>query len=54
VLFRKASSLLTRRLDRLMVRFKKSNPEFYGEYKAARVIVDLAATHEVKKDDKAA
>ena len=54
VLFRKASSLLTRRLDRLMVRFKKSNPEFYGEYRAARTIVDRAATHETKKKDQAA
>lgn len=39
-LFRKATTLLNGRLDRLMVRFKKSNPDFYNEYQTARAIVD--------------
>lgn len=34
------TSLLRNRLDKLMTRFKKSNPEFYAGYLAARVIVD--------------
>lgn len=34
------TSILRNRLDKLMTRFKKSNPEFYAGYVAARVIVD--------------
>ena len=34
------TSILRNRLDKLMTRFKKSNPEFYAGYLAARVIVD--------------
>ena len=49
VLFRRAKSLLRRRLDRLMVPFKQSNPDFYAEYKAARKVVNQAATRETKK-----
>ena len=49
VLQRKASSLLRRRLDRLMVQFKKTQPAFYGEYQSARRIVNQAATHETEK-----
>ena len=33
-------SILRRRLDRQLVMFKQSNPEFYAGYLAARVIVD--------------
>lgn len=51
---RRASKLLRGRLDRLMVQFKKTNPDFYGTYKAARLIVDLAATHETAKSKAAA
>ena len=49
VLVGKASSLLRRRIDRLMVQFKTSNPEFYGAYKAARKLVNVAATHDKSK-----
>jgi hypothetical protein len=34
------TSVLRNRLDKLMTRFKKSNPEFYAGYQSARVIVD--------------
>ena len=34
------TSLLRNRLDKLMTKFKKSNPEFYAGYLSARVIVD--------------
>lgn len=33
-------TLLNRQLDRLMLAFKKTNPEFYAGYLGARVIVD--------------
>ena len=36
----KLRSTLRRQLDRQMTRFKRSNPEFYAGYLAARVIVD--------------
>jgi hypothetical protein len=34
------TSILRNRLDKLMTKFKKSNPEFYAGYLSARVIVD--------------
>ena len=34
------TSLLRNRLDKMLTRFKKSNPEFYAGYLAARVIVE--------------
>jgi hypothetical protein len=39
-LFKQACNILTRRLDRLMVQFRTSAPEFYAEYKSARKIVN--------------
>jgi hypothetical protein len=39
-LIAKLRSTLRRQLDRQMTRFKRSNPEFYAGYLAARVIVD--------------
>lgn len=39
-LLRATMALLRLRLDKAMVRFKKSNPTFYAGYLAARVIVD--------------
>ncbi len=32
-------------LDKMMTRFRTTEPEFYKAYFAARVIVDRAATH---------
>jgi hypothetical protein len=39
-LFRQVRTILTRRIDRLVVQFKTSGPEFYNEYKVARKIVN--------------
>lgn len=35
-----ADRILERQIDRLMERFKASNPDFYAAYKVARIIVD--------------
>ena len=39
---RKGNTILKGRLDKLMVQFRDTNPEFYAKYKAARRIVNLA------------
>ena len=39
-LIKNLRSVLHRQLDRLMLNFKKANPEFYAGYLSARVIVD--------------
>ena len=39
-LIRNLRSLLNRQLDKLMLGFKKTNPEFYAGYLTARVIID--------------
>jgi len=38
-------SLLRRQLDKQMTKFKKTNPEFYAGYQAARVIVNRRSHH---------
>ncbi len=40
VSFDNGDGILERQLDRLMERFRDSNPDFYAEYKLARLIVD--------------
>jgi hypothetical protein len=39
-LFTQSSKLLRRKLDKVMKRFKKTDPKFYKGYLAARVVVD--------------
>ena len=39
-LFQEADTLVKKRVDKLMVKFKKSEPDFYNAYKSARRIVD--------------
>ena len=39
-LFLQARNILTRRVDRLMVQFKASAPEFFAEFETARKIVN--------------
>lgn len=39
-LLKQGRNILTRRVDKLMVQFRESAPEFYSEYKTARKIVD--------------
>jgi hypothetical protein len=43
-LFKEAAVLLKERLDRLMVQYKTSAPEFFNEYTSARVVVDPASS----------
>jgi hypothetical protein len=35
-----ATSILRNRLDKLVTRYRKTNPDFYAGYQSARVIVD--------------
>lgn len=43
-LFKKASSIIRNKLDRLAMQFKRKDPEFYFKYKAARVVQYRPAT----------
>jgi hypothetical protein len=43
-LMKQGRKILKRRIDRLMVQFKTSAPEFYAEYRTARKIVNAPAT----------
>ena len=43
------TSLLRNQLDKQMTRFKRTNPEFYGGYHAARVIVNRRSHHAAKQ-----
>ena len=36
-------------LDKMMMKFKKTEPDFYGAYFAARIIIDRTGTHAAKK-----
>ncbi len=47
-LLKQGQSILSRRVDRLMVQFKESAPEFYAEYKTARKIVDQLGTQQAR------
>jgi hypothetical protein len=40
VAFKEADALLENQIDPLLVPLRKTHPEFYAEYKAARIIVD--------------
>ncbi len=48
-LFAALDSLFYDKLDKLMVLFKQSEPEFYGEYRTARNII-LSVKHKKKED----
>ena len=41
ILFKETDKILKGQLDQLIVLFESSAPDFYGEYKNARIIVDL-------------
>ncbi len=43
------TSILRNRLDKVMTRFKKSDPEFYAAYQSARVIVDRGGSSSAAK-----
>ena len=42
------NDILRNQLDRMVNLFRRLNPEFVASYRAARVIVDRAATHQAK------
>ncbi|MHB9141241.1 MAG: hypothetical protein ACYC25_05160 [Paludibacter sp.] len=44
-LFRQVDDLLRKQLDRLMVRFRQSHPEFYASYQNVRRIVNYGIRH---------
>jgi len=44
-LFQQGDALLKDQLDKLLVNFQTSNPEFYNQYNNARIIVDLGVRH---------
>jgi hypothetical protein len=41
---KQVSTLLRQRLDKLIVQFKESHPEFYGEYSEARWLIRTSRT----------
>ena len=49
--FADASVILKEQLENLMEKFRETNPDFYGEFWAARGIVDAGTRHD-DKDDK--
>ena len=52
--FPKVERILAGRIDKLMVQFKLSNPEFYDKYQTARSIVSAGARTEKTPEKKAA
>lgn len=49
VMFKDTDTLLKEQIDKIMVIFKNSDPQFYGEYVNSREIIDLG--HRFKKDE---
>lgn len=44
--FRKADALLENQIDPLLLPLRKTHPEFYAKYKAARIIIDRRGGHD--------
>lgn len=44
-LFARLDSVLYDKLDKLIVLFKSSHPDFYGEYRTARNVIDSSIRH---------
>lgn len=49
-LFAQTDALLKNQLDRLMVRFRETEPELYATYQNARRIIPYGVRHEKKKE----
>jgi hypothetical protein len=49
VLIANVRSIFRNEIDKMMTPYKKSNPDFYNGYFAARVIVNRAASHAAPK-----
>lgn len=50
-LFAKTDHILKEKLDKLILKFKISNPEFYRLYFDARIIVDIGGRHQAHADN---
>ena len=48
--FRAANRLLKKRIDRMLVRYETTNPDFYASYQNARLIVDYGIRHEHEEE----
>lgn len=51
VLLAETNRFLTYQLDKLMLRFKSSAPEFYNSYLQARIVVEPATQHRENRDE---
>ena len=49
--FKEANVILKKDLDKLIELVKESAPDFYNEYKAARVVIDLGVRHASKNGE---
>lgn len=49
VMFKETDTLLKDQMDKIMVIFKNSDPQFYGEYVNSREVIDLG--HRFRKDE---
>ncbi len=49
VMFKETDTLLKEQMDKIMVNFQDSDPQFYGEYVNCREIIDLG--HRFKKPE---
>jgi hypothetical protein len=50
-LITETNNLLTKQLDKLMLRFKSIESEFYNSYVQARTVVEPATHHKDKPED---
>jgi len=50
VVFLQVDALLKKQLDRIMVRYRKTEPDFYANYKNLRRIVNYGVRHEKPKE----
>ena len=50
-IFKTADKILKEQLDKLMLQYKKTAPEFYQQYFNARLIIDLGIRHKKDEDE---
>lgn len=51
-LFARTDTLLKTQLDRLMLRYKQTQPEFYSSYKNSRHVINYGVRHKKEKEEK--
>jgi len=52
IVFLQVDALLKKQLDRIMVRYRKTEPDFYAKYQNLRRIVNYGVRHEKPKESK--